>query len=153
MDRILKPNEQREFGAHKSFNGASLFRGRGSAYVKDFYTPQKFNAKNYMAGAYSGQKAWKGDFVYKTNEADTKGRDGVRRVVREYGTKEMPVKTSREAGKTHESRTYATRESNWRGRSQDKIDLQGPGAVTTIRDGSFTELKTIDDVRDLLNKK
>lgn len=153
IDRIMKPDETVSFGAQKKdFFNAKSFKA-DSAHVNDFYMPQKFKAKDYLTGAYSGQKGfWKGDFKYGTAEADTKGKGMTPRIVKGYDTKAMPVKADRDATKNYGTGTYATDTSKVRGKSQDKIDIEGPQALNTIQDGSFTELKTIDDIRNLLNK-
>ncbi len=156
IDRIDRPNMSLDFGAQqKSFFGAKSFQGGGSARVKEFYYAEKFKAKDFLTGAYAGQKgAWMGDFKYKTGDADTKGRGMTQKIVKEHATKEMPVKSSRDASKDYSTtETYVTRMSDFRGKSQDKIDAQGPEAMLTIQpDGTFTELKTMDDIRNLLNK-
>jgi hypothetical protein len=154
LDRIERPNMSLDFGAQqKEFFGSKGFQGSSKARVKDFQYAEKFKAKDFLTGAYAGQKgAWMGDFKYKTSEADTTGRGMTKKIVKTHDTKEMPVKTSRDANKDYSTETYATRPTNFKGKSQDKIDIQGPQAVTSIQDGSFTELKTIDDIRNLLNK-
>ena len=154
LDRIERPNMSLDFGAQqRAFFGAKTFQQGGKARVKDFQYAEKFKAKNFLTGAFSGQKgAWMGDFKYKTSEADTEGAGATKRIVKAHDTKEMPVKSSRDANKDYSTGTYATRTSGFKGKSQEKIDLEGPQAVTNIQDGTFTELKTIDDIRNLLNK-
>ncbi len=155
MDRIDNPDRNQSFDAYnKGFNGGKAFSGGGTATVKDYSLLKNFRSKDYLTGAYSGDKGfWMGDFKYATREADTEGRGAAARARKqEFSTKAMPVKDLHDGSKTYASRTVATKAVEWRGRSQDKMDVQGPEAQNTIRDGTFTELKTIDDVRDLLNK-
>jgi hypothetical protein len=154
LDRIERPNMSLDFGAQqKAFFGAKSFQQGGKARVKDFQYGEKFKAKHFLTGAFAAPKgAWMGDFKYKTSEADTEGSGGTKRIVKTHGTKDMPVKSSRDANKDYGTNTYATQTSGFKGKSQEKIDKEGPQAVTNIQDGTFTELKTMDDIRNLLNK-
>ncbi len=155
MDRIERPDMTRSFGADKKdFMGSKSFSGGGAAQVKDYSLLKNFRSKDYLTGSYSGNKGfWMGDFKYATQEADTEGRGAAAQArKKDFATKALPVKDLQDGGKTYASRTMATKAVEWKGRSQDKMDVQGPEAMNTIRDGTFTELKTIDDVRNLLNK-
>lgn len=156
MDRIDRPNMNMTFNPQGTgFTGAKSFSGGKDARMKSFYSPAKFRAKDYMTGSYSGQGPWKGDFTYDTKNANTEGRGWAKRSVREHATKDAAVKESRDANRNYSTRQHASanRTSGFRGKSQDKIDIHGPqGALSIPGDTGFRELRTIDDIRNLLNK-
>lgn len=164
LDRVLKHDQTLEFDIAK----ASSFTGKASrtnsARTKGFHIGQKYAPKEYKAKAFAGTKsAWQGDFKFSTREANTSGKYRIPNAQKEAETKTMRVKAAREAEKSMGTREFANAQRPFlnRGRSQDQID-EGQAAGTnprvlqyTLQDkwtGSLNELKTIDDVRALLNK-
>ncbi len=157
LERIEKPDMTLSFGAQKTeFHGAKDFSGGKGARVKSFYSPAKFRAKDYMTGSYADRTGpWRGDFTYNTKSANTDGRGWTQRAVREHRTKDVAVKDSRDANRNYRTAEHssANRSSGFKGKSQDKIDIYGPQSVLSIpSDSGFQELRTIDDIRNLLNK-
>ncbi len=157
MDRIERPDMNLRYDAKKNFFGAKSYGGAGSANVKEFYFPQKFRAKDFLTGNYSGGKNfWMGDFKYATKDARgvaaVTGQKNSTAAAKTFDTKSMPVKSAYDSDKNYTSSTFATRQWSGRGKSQDKIDLEGEGALSSIHDGDFKQLKTVEDVRQLLNK-
>jgi len=180
MDRILKPNESLTFDLkNATFNGGKSF-STGAANVKEFYIPQRFNSKEFRTESYAGTKGfWMGDFKYTSKAFDTKQSARLASVIKPFGTKEVPVVSASESSKAFGVKKFATKATSFSGRSQHKIDEEGPGAQSSIGlggnssssqgsvamgdDGKYhvepvdtyqilKELKTIDDVRELLNK-
>lgn len=163
MEKIMKPDTTLKFSAHKSnFFGSKSFDDSGAAQIKEFYSPKKFKAKDFFTGHYGGSKAfWMGDFKHDTKTAESKSA----RVQKTFDTKAMEVKTAHDAGKNYGITAFETKASRLRGRSQDKIDTQGAGALSGpnalgwhgadwqggIDYGEKPEM-TIDEVRNLLNK-
>ena len=154
MERITRPDLNLTYQSHqKNASGGKGYAKTGSAAIKDYPNIGKFDAKSYSTGAYAGNKGfWMGDFKFSTKEVDTKNKQSLTNSIKDHKTKNAEVKTARESSKQAETKTYATRSTEMKGRSQDKIDQQGPQALNTIQDGEFKVLQTIDDVRDLLNK-
>ncbi len=158
MSRILRPNMNLEFKA-KDFQATRSYEGK-NARARMFPFLSKFWTKDFrQTRHFSGQS---GGFMdlrqIDAKEADTKGHDMVRQIVREHSTKAAAVKASWDADKKYDNggeagRTYAARTTTFKGRSQDKMDKEGPAALNTIQQGgTFTQLKTVEDIRNLLNK-
>ena len=139
------PTDKNQFAA-KTFSSKT-------AYVKDFYYPKHFSAKEFLTGNFKGSKGfWMGDFKYSTNPADTKGRV-IPNATTKYDTKTMPVKTLADAGKGYAVKSYAARASGLRGKSQDKLDKEGPAAMAgKVGWQGNMDTMTLEQVRDLLNK-
>ncbi len=154
MDRIMSPNMDLAYQEHRrNPSGGKNYGNTRSARVNDYAGVEKFDTKSYSTGAFAGKKDfWMGDFKFSTKEVDTTSKAGLTSAVKPFETKNAAVKSAKEAKKGYDSKTFATRSTEVKGRSQDKIDSQGPQALNTIRDGDFKVLHTIDDVRELLNK-
>ena len=146
VDRILQPDMT--LGnpmQNKAFSGGGGTGGvdaSKNAYVKDFNFVQKFSPKAYDAKQYDAKNYWQGDFQFTTKPASVKADSANEK---SYETKTLPVKDAREAGKGYETatRTYATREAQERGKSQNHLDEQYKAGKSQLN---------IDQVRDLLNK-
>ncbi len=170
MNRLLRPNLKQSYLSKGDFSNAKSF-STGSALVKTYNSPEKFRAKDFIAGTYVSQKGyWMGDFKFKSTSADTKGRDQVARSVKAFDTKTSTVKSASDGGKNYAaSSVFGTKTSGFRGRSQDKFDRQGPGALAGRHsvgwhgpgwqggiDGGEPSMNmaplSVDQVRDLLNK-
>ncbi len=160
LDRILAPDLSLDYTANrKEFSKESRvnqsFRSDRQTILKTF-NAKDFKSKEFNAKTFRGDKAhWQGETTFDAKDARVDQTESLRRSVKEYGTKDVPVKTAYDAEKSEAVKEYAAgqRKSGYRGKSQDKIDLYGPQALDTIvTESSFTELKTIDDIRNLLNK-
>lgn len=135
-DMTLNAREQ-----SKSFGGGKGFNNDAKANVKDFYFTQRFSAKGFETKEFRSKNYWAGDFKFQTNEAAFIKEDSADK--KRYETKSAEVKDARESGKTYNSsREFVNvREAHEDGKSQALLDAEhnkGP--------------KTIDDVRELLNK-
>jgi len=144
VNRILRPNMELGNSAQNktfAFSGNKSFQSSGSAYVKDFYFTERFSSHDFVTKNFQTKNYRAGDFKTDSFSQATKTNSAVEK---NYATKAVEVKNARENGKdyTAGSREYASaREFLDRGKSQKKLDQEnnkGP--------------KTIDDVRDLLNK-
>ena len=154
MEQILRARERSyDFQQGKTVRSNAFYKsGKSAADPKPASLPAKFRAKDYLTGAFSGNKAyWAGDF--------------------KYSTKEAPTRSARESRKTHETKQAAT--STFRGQKQsadpaltaptrdyrgsearrkDQGHLTPQQAANNGWKGDVHELKSIDDVRELLNK-
>lgn len=145
VDRILRPDRTLASPMqNKAFSagGAGGIDTSKDASVKDFYFVQKFSAKAFDTKQYEAKNFWQGDFQFSTKTATVKTDSAAEKT---YGTKAVPVKDAREAGKNFSAggSTYATREAPQRNKaSQNHLDeiYKGKGQMN------------IDQVRDLLNK-
>ena len=156
MDKIIKPDLTKSFDVSmsKSF-GSKVFDNKGSRSVdsKSFSLPEKFNSKEYLTGSYKGDKSfWMGDFKYSTAAANTTSRSQLILPKNSDATKTAPVKAAREAQQRYETGTVATRD--FRGKEREKMNtsLTPEQAANNGYRGQLNELKSIDDVRALLNK-
>ena len=145
------------FMSGRNFFGSKTFDAK-SAYVKDYYVFQKFNAKDFLTGSYNGTHSfWMGDFKFNTASAEAKGSKGrvIPNLTKAYATKSLPVQASRDANKGYGVTGYATKKSGFRGKAQDTIDAQGPAALASSEKVGWQgkmQPMTIEEVRDLLNK-
>jgi hypothetical protein len=140
-ERIMQPDmtlNARE--QSKSFGGGKGFNSDSKANVKEFYFTQHFSAKEFQTKEFRSKNYWAGDFKFQTHEAAFIKEDSADK--KQYATKSAEVKDARESGKTYDSRDYAgVRGTQPNGAAQGTLDAEhnkGP--------------KTIDDVRELLNK-
>ena len=141
-ERIMNPDMTLEYSPQsKSFGGGKGYQDpkRGNAIVKDFYFTEKYSPKGFATKDFRSKNFSMGDFKFDTKTANVKtSRDAGKA----YETKSATVKDARESGKTYGTSTFAqTREHIERGKAQGSLDAEqkkGP--------------KTIDDVRELLNK-
>ncbi len=160
FDRIMQPDMSLDFtlnrkeffkegaNSHKSYYNPSTTATKQFHFIKDF------NAKSFTTRDYYGNKGFsQTDTTFRTDAANLSQTESLRRAVRDFETKDVAVKTAHDAHKTNEVKEYAGKEWTGRGRAQDQINREGEAAQSKIGyHGSLYEIKTIDDVRELLNK-
>lgn len=140
---------------HKTFDPArspglgSRAFSTGNARVKEFNYAQRVDAQGFRTKDFSGSKtAWMGDSKFKTTEARTKGA---------YATKSAEVKTAptkdaREADKTVETRALPGSDRAYLGPETAKMKQPLDQMNLPRTSNELTELKTVEDIRELLNK-
>jgi len=130
-----------------------------AAIVQEFQAIKPFRAKDFLSGSYQGSKSfWMGEFKFNTTGADIANSGKAQgRVIphlnEPHPTKALAVTDARESGKRYGVTEYATRKSDFRGTSQEKLDKEGPEAMKS--DIGWTgnmQTMTLEQVRDLLNK-
>ncbi|HWL54172.1 MAG TPA: hypothetical protein VNQ90_17150 [Chthoniobacteraceae bacterium] len=160
MDRIMEPDmtldftvNRSEFFKEGSTNHKAYYNPRSAA-TKEFHFIKDFNAKSFSTRDYYDNKGYaRSDATFKTDAANLSQTESLRRAIRDYQTKDVTVKTAHDAHKTNAVKEYATTETRFRGRAQDQIDREGVAAQSKVGyHGNLHELKTIDDIRELLNK-
>jgi len=160
IDEILRPRTDMPFrDTSRKTNTIKTFDPGESARVKTFSMLNPFRSKEYAAAAYDRTNAWSGQTLYETRNANLRARSKEDRLVKNYSVRDYDASSStyleRQLAKDPNAKTYAEagKTNRFRGKSQDKIDIYGPAAMATINsDGTFTEIKTMDDVRNLLNE-
>jgi hypothetical protein len=167
IDQILHPDVGQSFNLSKEKRFGTKGYDTSSPNILEFKSPvlpQKFNAKEYMTGSFHGEKAfWMGDFRYSVNAANTAPKSLFFLPGKTYQTKAVPVKGVNDASKNFTDVNSALPTRDFRGggafgRSgkfdQQRLDtpLTPEQAAANGYRGDLTELKTIDDVRTLLNK-
>ena len=128
-------------------------KGSRNIELKSVSWPKKFDAKEFLTGNFKGDKPfWMGDFKYATAEANTTPRSQLVLPKNSDAGKSAAVKSARESQKHYETGTVPTRD--FRGKEREKLNtsLTPQQAANNGYRGGLTELKSIDDVRALLNK-
>lgn len=156
MEKILKPDLNKRYDVQKN----DLFGRKGfvskSAQVKEFYFPKKFSAKDFLTGAYGGNKScWMGDFKFTATDAIVTPGRVIPNAQKQFDTKSMPVNPSSESTKKYGVSEFSAKAATIRGKSQDKFDAQGPDALTGPQPPGWTGAMApmdIQQVRELLNK-
>jgi hypothetical protein len=117
-----------------------------------FYFQQKFSPKAYDARAFETKGWWAGNFKFSTNNASTKGRYEIPNATTVTDTKTAPVKDARESGKSMAVRDLPDGSRQYLGKEADKMKKPlDPNNIPKITN-EMHELKTIEDVKNLLNK-
>jgi hypothetical protein len=158
--RIMRPDMTLEYDVTNStFHGSDKQARSKKASVKDFTGLQKYDAKAFSTGAFSGNKSsWLKDEKYATSSASTKGKYEIPDLKKKTEVKTVPVMASRDAAKTVAVNT--SRDANQtffgKGRSQDRFDKEKGSpedrGLKPVGYGGDLKPMTIDDIRTLLNK-
>ena len=151
MEAKVEPEPFKEFNMKQlSRSGASTktFYTRG-ARTESFYFEQKFQAQAYDAQEYRAKGFWGRLFSFGTKNAETKT----------YGTKAVDTKTAAtkdlwDGGKIASTRDLPDGRREYLGPESKLLHKPlDPNNLPKITgDGPITEIKTMDDVRALLNK-
>jgi len=155
MEKILNPDPSRmfDFSSGKTY-GAKTFYNRARAVdSKGYNLPARFNANEYLTGGFQGQKGfWMGDFKYHATAANTTPRSELVIPKNREAGKSAPVKTDRDARKRYQTGSVPTRD--FRGKEREKLNtsLTPEQAANNGYRGDLHELKSINDIRALLNK-
>lgn len=145
MARILKPN----LNSTSYITDKTFYSGKGSEFFsksaasKPFYINKLFSSKAFDAKSYKNfGNYWTGEYL-DTKKAETKGKYVVANTTKKVEAKDVPVKESKEAGKTQPVRDFSyNHQVIFPGKSQKVLDQQHQGK----------EPLTVDQVRELLNK-
>lgn len=147
------PDPNKEFQLQQlSPMGRSNTFDTKSARLDSFYIQQKFQPKGYDTKEFKTGGWWSGHFKFGTKEATTKGKYELPGTGKTYDTKTSPVKDARESGKTAETRELHDANRPFLGKESGK--LRKPLDPTNLPrvTNEMHELKTIEDVKALLNK-
>ncbi len=156
IDKILHPDLNKSFdtSVQKTF-GSSAFdsKTRRVIELKPIQEPRKYSLKSFLTGAFHGDKSfWMGDFKYSTREANSQARHLFAFPEKNYVTKPLEVKNANGVDKHYEAANVPTRD--FRGKESERLrtPLTPDQAANNGYRGDMHELKSIDDVRALLNK-
>jgi hypothetical protein len=146
MSREFNIQQLSPFGRTKS-----TFRTK-AARSDTFYFQQKFSPKTYEARSFETKGWWAGDFKFSTKDASTKGKYEIPNAAKAADTKTAPVKDARESGKTMATRDLPDGSRPYLGKEAQKMKTPlDPNNLPKITN-EMHELKTIEDVKELLNK-
>jgi len=167
MDQILRPNTDRSFNLMKEKSAdtsaakLNTRSNRTPETTKKPWLPQKFNSKTYLTGGYRDSKSfWMGDFQYTVGAANTASRASFTDPSKKYQTKATPVKDAPDVRNYSDSAlTLPTKDFRGGGAFTNRDDfrkfvtpLTPEQAANNGYKGELVELKSIDDIRELLNK-
>jgi len=150
------PDMSREFDVSQATafgrSGGNTFRTSSARTGESFYFQQKFKPKGYDAKDFKTKDWWAGDFKFSTKDATAKGKYEIPNVNQSTPTKTNPVKDARESGKTAATRDLPDGGRAYLGKEVQKMKTPlDPTNLPKITN-SMQELKTIEDVKALLNK-
>ena len=145
------PNKTFNMGSGSSMPGVGGSFSTKVARSEGFYIQQKFSPKSYDAKAFE-TKAWSGRIAFSTKEAATKGKYEMPNVTKPADTKTAAVKDAREGSKTMATRDLPDGSRPYLGKEATKMAKPlDPNNIPKITN-EMHELKTIEDVKALLNK-
>jgi hypothetical protein len=147
------PDLSREFAMEQlnPWGRANQFRTK-AARQNEFYFQQKFQPKGYSAKEFKSKGWWAGDFKFSTKDASTKGKYEIPNTANAVATQTKDVKDAREATKTMTTRDLPDGSRKYLGQESRRMEKPlDPTNLPKITN-SMRELKSIDDVKELLNK-
>jgi hypothetical protein len=158
LEDLSHPDPNKTFEIDKAFahrNVPGTFQSSKNNTPKEFYFQQKFTSKGYETKDFGGKKSsWFGNFKFGTKDAPLYSRNEIPNAGKAAAVKTAPTKDAREASKTAPVRELADAHRPYLGKEMAKMstginpnDPSGPRTTNDLR-----ELKTIDDVKALLNK-
>jgi hypothetical protein len=125
----------------------STFRTKG-ADTQNFQFEQKFRPKGYQEPKEFRAKGWWGSgFRFSTKAADTKTFE-----TKTAETKTAPVKDAPEAGKTAATKDLPDGNRPYLGPESKKLNKPLEAEKLPKLNNEMHELKTVDDIKELLNK-
>ena len=164
IQQILRPDETKVFdlNAPKQF-GTGGFDSKTNRVVelKNINESRQYSIKSFLTGTFRSDKSfWMGDFKYSaTNEANTQPRYMFTLPGKSYTSKAAEMKSATGYDKHYDAANVPTRDyrgSGAFGGTKDASKLRTPltpeQAANNGYRGDLNELKSIDDVRALLNK-
>jgi hypothetical protein len=152
-------NRAKEFNidsalAHRNTPGK--FQTTKNASSKEFYFQQKFSPKGYETRDFGGKKqSWFASLKFWAKDANLYSRNEIPNATKAAAVKTAPTKGARESGKTAASRELVDAHRPYLGPEAAKIakgiNPNDPNAMPRLTQ-ELHELKTIEDVKALLNK-
>jgi len=157
INRILRPDENKSFDTslQKKFGTTGFNSSTGKTIVvKKVPESRPYNIKNFLAGTFHSEKSfWMGDFKYSgTSEANTQPRHLFTLPEKSYSAKPVAMKSATGWDKKYDAASVPTRDFRGKERAKLNVPLTPEQAANNGYQGELTELKSIDDVRALLNK-
>jgi hypothetical protein len=155
MREILKPDPNRQFDLRQGSLNPKTFQSGSSTVQTDktFGFLQRFRSKSYDTKSFQGGKDfWMGDFKFSTKDAPTKGRNEIPNLQREVPTSKFAARTLPEAEKQAPTRPLPDGQRTFLGKENDKLRVEVDQLRLPRSNNDLRELKTIEDVRELLNK-
>jgi len=157
INRILHPDENKGFdlSLQKKFGTTGFNSSTGKVIeLKTSAESRKYSIKSFLTGTFHGDKSfWMGDFKYSgTSEANTQPHHLFTLPEKNYSAKTVALKSANGWDKKYDVTNVPARD--FRGKEREKLNssLTPEQAANNGYRGDLNELKSIDDVRALLNK-
>ena len=155
MREILKPDLNRKFDLRQGSINPKTFQSGSSTVQTDktFGFLQRFRTKNYETKSFQGGKNfWMGDFKFSTKDAPTKVRNEIPNLQRDLPTSAFATRTLSQADKQAATRQLPDGQRTFLGKENDKLNVEHNQLRLPRWSNDLRELKTVEDVRELLNK-
>jgi hypothetical protein len=151
-DRIMKPDKSKTFDPRAAASiGSRAFGARGAA-TQDFHFQQRFTPREFRSKEFAGTKSsWLSRFKFSTKDARTQTYAGPN-AAKAAEPKTAPTKEAPDADKAAAVRALPGGDRPYLGpeAARMKTPLDPMNLPRTTSD--LRELKTIEDIRELLNK-
>ncbi len=134
-------------------NTPGKFQSTKSAVSKEFYIPQKVAPKTYETRDFSGKKqSWFASLKFWAKDAPVKGKYEIPNAAAAAPVKTAPTKDAREATKTAATRELVDAHRPYLGKEAEKLNRAIDPNDQPRWTNDLRELKTIEDVKAMLNK-
>ena len=157
INRILRPDESKSFdlSVQKKFGTTGFNSSTGKVIeMKKVSDSRQYSIKSFLAGTFRSDKSfWMGDFKYSgASEANTQPRHLLTLPEKNYNAKTVAMKSATGWDKKYDAASVPTRDFRGKEHEKFKVPLTPEQAANNGYRGDLNELKSIDDVRALLNK-
>jgi hypothetical protein len=159
LRNLSNPDPTKVFNIDKALahrNVPGTFQSSKSNSPKEFYIQQKFSPKGYETRDFSGKKqSWFASLKFWAKDANLYSRNEIPNATKAAAVKTAPTKDARESSKTAATRELPGSHRQYLGPEAAKIakgiNPNDPNAQPRIVN-EMHELKTVEDIKALLNK-
>ncbi len=150
---VLVPDFTRSFDPNKNSTAGMRGYQANTAATKAFYSDKKMAATKFDTRDFSGTKlAGISEKKFSTKEGPTRGRYEIPNANKAADTKKLAVNDAREASQSAVTREVPNAHRPYLGKESTKLNTAIDANNQPRYSNDLREIKTIDDVRDLLNK-
>ncbi len=154
IDRVLKPDtELANTTFDVPFYGGDKFgQGEEAAVVREFQFEDRVNSKSFQTRDFVSSSYWAGDFKFNAKDA-VNGKGKASETAGQYDTRAFATEEANEASRTNTVREYGEAGKKFAGKEAKRLEkVIDPSDSAPGWKGNM-DVMTVDDIRDLLNKK
>lgn len=152
QERLEHPDMGMQFDIRRSMVGSRKY-SYNAARVKEFRLERNFEPKTYQARDFSGSKGvWLSKLKFWTRNTTGQAKYEIPNANKSADTKTLDVVEARETNKTVATRDVPGGQRMFLGKERDKLSAALDPNNLPRTTNHLNEIKTIDDVRELLNK-
>lgn len=155
IDRLKRgPNSNLTYDTNQSTFGNHSAPSSKVVKTTDFNT-RSFMAREFISKPYAGSEkhSWFASLFFPAKSASTSGKYEIPNASRAYGTKDVPTKEARDAGKVSATTAFAATDLQYLKRNRFDASIKtAPSQDKTVGYTGDLRPMSIDDVRELLNK-